>query len=104
MLKKALDHIIDKTRKDLVKGKQRAATVMLDRIFSVLQTWSAINLKSFFSQFQQFYQVVRVPMIHEGTAQPWRTLQYEETEVWGSLFHLQCWCGQTVSPDLPEAR
>ncbi|XP_073901038.1 E3 ubiquitin-protein ligase RNF213 isoform X4 [Castor canadensis] len=81
MLKKALDHIIDKTRKDLVKGKQMAATVMLDRIFSVLQTWSAINLKSFFSQFQQFYQVVRVPMIHEGTAQPWRTLQYEETEV-----------------------
>uniref|UniRef100_A0A8C3WNK0 Ring finger protein 213 n=1 Tax=Catagonus wagneri TaxID=51154 RepID=A0A8C3WNK0_9CETA len=75
------NHLIDSTRKDLVKGKQTAAAVMLDSIFSILETWNAINLKSFFTQFQQFYSVIRVPMIYEGEAQPWQTLEYEEKEV-----------------------
>lgn len=56
---------------------------MLDSIFSILQTWNAINLKNFFNQFQQFYSVVHVPMIYEGRAQPWTTLQYTEKEVLG---------------------
>ncbi|XP_047563764.1 E3 ubiquitin-protein ligase RNF213 isoform X1 [Lutra lutra] len=79
----------DGIRKDLVRGKQVAATVMLDGIFSILQPWSATNLKSFFTQLQQFYCVVKVPMIYEGHAQPWHSLQYEEKEVkrnlWGYL-------------------
>ncbi|XP_047614339.1 E3 ubiquitin-protein ligase RNF213 isoform X4 [Phacochoerus africanus] len=75
------DRFTDGIRKDLVKGKQTAAAIMLDSIFSVLETWNAINLKSFFTQFQQFYSVIRVPMIYEGKAQPWSTLEYEEKEV-----------------------
>uniref|UniRef100_A0A4X1UID3 E3 ubiquitin-protein ligase RNF213 n=1 Tax=Sus scrofa TaxID=9823 RepID=A0A4X1UID3_PIG len=75
------DRFTDGTRKDLVKGKQTAAAIMLDSIFSILETWNAINLKSFFTQFQQFYSVIRVPMIYEGKAQPWSTLEYEEKEV-----------------------
>ncbi|XP_075850113.1 E3 ubiquitin-protein ligase RNF213 isoform X2 [Microcebus murinus] len=78
---RVLNHITDMTRRSLVKGKQRAATVMLDSIFSVLQTWDAINLNSFFTQFQQFYSVVRAPMIYEGRAQPWSDLHYGEKEV-----------------------
>uniref|UniRef100_A0A673VKG4 E3 ubiquitin-protein ligase RNF213 n=1 Tax=Suricata suricatta TaxID=37032 RepID=A0A673VKG4_SURSU len=58
-IQRVIDHITDGTRRELVKGKQIAATVMLDSIFSILQTWDAINLKSFFTQFQQFYSVVR---------------------------------------------
>uniref|UniRef100_A0A673V8K9 E3 ubiquitin-protein ligase RNF213 n=1 Tax=Suricata suricatta TaxID=37032 RepID=A0A673V8K9_SURSU len=57
-IQRVIDHITDGTRRELVKGKQIAATVMLDSIFSILQTWDAINLKSFFTQFQQFYSVV----------------------------------------------
>uniref|UniRef100_A0A2K6FX44 E3 ubiquitin-protein ligase RNF213 n=1 Tax=Propithecus coquereli TaxID=379532 RepID=A0A2K6FX44_PROCO len=76
-----LDHVTDGTRRSLVKGKQLAATVMLDGIFSVLQTWDAINLNNFFTQFQQFYSVVRVPMVYEGRAQPWSALGYGEKEV-----------------------
>ncbi|XP_011788597.1 PREDICTED: E3 ubiquitin-protein ligase RNF213 [Colobus angolensis palliatus] len=78
---KIMNHITDFMKKDLVKGKQIAATVMLDSIFSILQTWDTINLNNFFTQFQQFYFVVRQPMIYEGQAQPWTALQYGEKEV-----------------------
>nr|CAI9700547.1 unnamed protein product [Rangifer tarandus platyrhynchus] len=78
---KFMDHITDGTRKNVVIGKQISAAVMLDRIFSILETWNAINLKNFFIQFQQFYDVIRVPMIYEGEEQPWSALQYEEKKV-----------------------
>ncbi|XP_055264372.1 E3 ubiquitin-protein ligase RNF213 isoform X2 [Moschus berezovskii] len=80
-LQKWMNHVTDGTRKELVKGKQIAASVMLDHIFSILETWNAINLKNFFTQFQQFYSVIRVPMIYEGEEQPWSALQYEEKKV-----------------------
>ncbi|XP_045425587.1 E3 ubiquitin-protein ligase RNF213 isoform X3 [Lemur catta] len=80
-LQRAIDHVTDGTKKSLVRGKQIAATVMLDGIFSILQTWDAINLSSFFTQFLQFYAVVREPMIYEGRAQPWSALGYGEKEV-----------------------
>ncbi|XP_037664815.1 E3 ubiquitin-protein ligase RNF213 isoform X2 [Choloepus didactylus] len=76
-----MDYFTSGLRKDLLKGKQTAATVMLDSIFSILQTWNAINLKSFFTQFKQFYSVTRVPMIYEGGPRPWSVLQYEESMV-----------------------
>lgn len=83
MFQRMVSSFTDGIRKDLVKGKQMAATIMLDGIFSILQPWSATNLKSFFTQLQQFYCVVKVPMIYEGHAQPWHSLQYEEKEVLG---------------------
>ncbi|XP_055448252.1 E3 ubiquitin-protein ligase RNF213 isoform X2 [Psammomys obesus] len=78
--------LTDSTRKDLVKGKKQAAVVMLGRIFSVLQPWSAINLQSFMTQFKQFYSVVRVPMIYEGQAKRWSSLGYDEKEVRANLW------------------
>ncbi|XFF88667.1 hypothetical protein AB1E18_014886 [Capra hircus] len=78
---KLVDHVTDGTRRQLVKGKQIAAAVMLDSIFHILETWNAINLMKFFTQFQQLYFVIHVPMIYEGEEQPWSTLQYEEKEV-----------------------
>ncbi|KAM5149392.1 E3 ubiquitin-protein ligase RNF213 [Callospermophilus lateralis] len=80
-LQKLQNFFNDKTKKDLVKGKQMAAEIMLGRIFSILQTWNPINLKNFFTQFRQFYSVVRVPMIYEGKAQPWLSLGLGESEV-----------------------
>ncbi|XP_028640286.1 E3 ubiquitin-protein ligase RNF213, partial [Grammomys surdaster] len=77
----AKNRITDGTRKELVRGKKQAAVVMLDRIFSVLQPWSATNLQSFMAQFRQFYSVVGEPKIHEGCARNWSSLQYEEKEV-----------------------
>ncbi|XP_039715791.1 E3 ubiquitin-protein ligase RNF213 [Pteropus medius] len=75
------NHIWDTTKKNVMRGKQIAACVMLDRLLGVLQTWNAINLRNFFTQFKQFYFVVHMPTIHEGNAQPWQELQYEEKQV-----------------------
>ncbi|XP_045839965.1 E3 ubiquitin-protein ligase RNF213 isoform X2 [Meles meles] len=86
MFQRMVSSFTDGIRKDLVKGKQVAAAVMLDGIFSLLQPWSAVNLKSFFTQLRQFYWVVKVPMIYEGHAQPWHSLQYEEKEVKRNLW------------------
>lgn len=105
MIKRFFDSFIDVTRKDLVRGKNNAAAVMLDRIFSVLQPWSAINLQSFMTQFLQFYSVVRVPMVHEGQARrPWSSLQYEEKEVPIPTVISSSGVGQAVSLDQLEAR
>ncbi|XP_077886537.1 E3 ubiquitin-protein ligase RNF213-like isoform X3 [Ictidomys tridecemlineatus] len=71
----------NKMKKEVVKGKKIAAEIMLGRIFSVLQTWNLVNLQNFFTQFRQFYSVVRVPMIYEGKAQPWYSLGLGEEEV-----------------------
>ncbi|XP_037593188.1 E3 ubiquitin-protein ligase RNF213 [Cebus imitator] len=84
---KLLNHITNGKKKDVVKGKQIASAVMLDSIFSILQAWDTINLNSFFTQFQQFYFVMREPMIYEGGPQPWTALQYGEKEVKEDLWN-----------------
>ncbi|XP_043761210.1 E3 ubiquitin-protein ligase RNF213-like isoform X2 [Cervus elaphus] len=103
---KWMDHITDGTRKNVVIGKQISAAVMLDRIFSILETWNAINLKNFFIQFQQFYDVIRVPMIYEGEEQPWSALQYEEKKVrkhlWECLTKKMAPFLETSGDRLPE--
>ncbi|KAG8507497.1 LOW QUALITY PROTEIN: E3 ubiquitin-protein ligase RNF213 [Galemys pyrenaicus] len=87
-IQQIIDSVTSK-RKEVVRGKQIAATVMLDRIFQTLQPWNAGNIQSFFTRFWQFYAQVRVPMVYEGRPQPWTTLNYKEEEVkaylWGYL-------------------
>ncbi|XP_013361468.1 PREDICTED: E3 ubiquitin-protein ligase RNF213 isoform X2 [Chinchilla lanigera] len=85
-LQKAKDFFTDGRRKDLVAGKHMAAVVMLDRIFSILQTWNIINLRNFFAQFLQFYSVVREPVVYEGEREIWSDLQLTEKEVKGHLW------------------
>nr|XP_045015373.1 E3 ubiquitin-protein ligase RNF213 [Jaculus jaculus] len=85
---RTMSHVFDFMKKDLVKGKKMANEVMLNRILSILQPWNSMNLKSFITQFQQFYSVVRVPMIYEGQPQKWYSLQYEEEEVRKHLWEL----------------
>ncbi|KAM8784464.1 LOW QUALITY PROTEIN: E3 ubiquitin-protein ligase RNF213 [Rhynchonycteris naso] len=80
-IRAVMNHFVDQTRKDVVKGKHLAANIMLDGIFSILHSWKDIDLKKFFSQFRQFYFVVHMPMIYEGQEQPWSDLQYGEKEV-----------------------
>ncbi|XP_066090745.1 E3 ubiquitin-protein ligase RNF213 [Saccopteryx bilineata] len=80
-IRAVMNHFMDQTRKDVVRGKRLAASIMLDGIFSILHSWKAIDLKNFFSQFRQFYSVVHMPMIYEGQEQPWSDLQYGEKEV-----------------------
>uniref|UniRef100_A0A670Y6Z8 RING-type E3 ubiquitin transferase n=1 Tax=Pseudonaja textilis TaxID=8673 RepID=A0A670Y6Z8_PSETE len=66
---------------DFVKGKLIAAKIMLDNLFSILKTWSRINVKSFFQQFHQFYFVNKKIMVHEGCRKEWKELQFKEEQV-----------------------
>ncbi|KAM5307769.1 E3 ubiquitin-protein ligase RNF213 isoform 2-T2 [Glossophaga mutica] len=96
-------------RKNVVKGKKIAATVMLDSLFGVLRPWSATNLSTFFSQFRQLYSVVSRPTIHEAGERPWSSLQYEEKQVKEDLWeHLRsraapflCGGGEPLPADFP---
>ncbi|XP_071075531.1 E3 ubiquitin-protein ligase RNF213 isoform X3 [Desmodus rotundus] len=89
-LQKLVDFFTDQTRKDVVRGKKITAAMMLDSLFSVLRPWNATNLSNFFTQFRQFYSVIRVPMIHEAGERPWSSLQYEEKQVKEDLWeHLK---------------
>ncbi|XP_006886389.1 PREDICTED: E3 ubiquitin-protein ligase RNF213 [Elephantulus edwardii] len=75
-------------KKSVVNGKQIAAAIMLERVFSILQTWNAINLKSFFIQFWQYYDVVQAPIVYEGGPQSWSSfLQYDEKKVERDLWN-----------------
>ncbi|XP_026523023.1 E3 ubiquitin-protein ligase RNF213 [Notechis scutatus] len=67
--------------KDFVKGKLIAVRIMLDNLFSILKTWSRINVKSFFQQFHQFYFVNKRIMVHEGCRKEWKELQFKEQQL-----------------------
>uniref|UniRef100_A0A8D2LPD7 Ring finger protein 213 n=1 Tax=Varanus komodoensis TaxID=61221 RepID=A0A8D2LPD7_VARKO len=64
-----------KSENNTVKGKQIAARVMLDSLFSILNTWTLNNVKNFLFQFRHFYVVNIKPMIHEGGPKEWRELK-----------------------------
>ncbi|XP_058026835.1 E3 ubiquitin-protein ligase RNF213 isoform X2 [Ahaetulla prasina] len=67
--------------KDIVRGKQIAARIMLDSLFSILSPLSRINIKSFLQQFQQFYFVNKKIMVHEGNRTEWKELQFGELQL-----------------------
>ncbi|XP_070250935.1 E3 ubiquitin-protein ligase RNF213 isoform X3 [Myotis yumanensis] len=106
-----MDHFVDQMKKN-VKGKQLAASIMLDRVLSVLQPWSAVNLSSFFTQFRQFYSVVSEPMVYEAQAQPWTSLNYPKEQVRAHLWeclqkHMAPFLERredTLPPDAPVRR
>ncbi|XP_077780215.1 E3 ubiquitin-protein ligase RNF213-like [Podarcis muralis] len=67
--------------KEVVKGKQIAAKVMLESLFSILNTWTPLNVSSFIYQFHQFFWVNRKPMIYEDKPKEWTDLQFGEKEI-----------------------
>uniref|UniRef100_A0A8D0H9P7 Ring finger protein 213 n=1 Tax=Sphenodon punctatus TaxID=8508 RepID=A0A8D0H9P7_SPHPU len=72
---------MDDPRKRVVNGKYIAAEVMLDTIFSILTTWTPVNMKSFFHQMLQFYTVTVKPMVFQGGPTEWSSLQFGEKQV-----------------------
>ncbi|XP_072501344.1 E3 ubiquitin-protein ligase RNF213 isoform X2 [Notamacropus eugenii] len=81
VMTKLKDMLFHDNTKMVVNGKFIAAKIMLENIFSILSTWNTINLKNFFSQFCQFYFVVKKPMVYEDQSKEWTSLGYGEKEV-----------------------
>ncbi|XP_050764641.1 E3 ubiquitin-protein ligase RNF213 [Gymnogyps californianus] len=67
--------------KDVVEGKIIAANIMLENIFSILETLSPDNLRNFFSQLRQFYAVTTDPRVHDGRGMPWTELNFGRQQV-----------------------
>ncbi|XP_068769747.1 E3 ubiquitin-protein ligase RNF213 isoform X2 [Struthio camelus] len=67
--------------KKLVEGKIIAANIMLENIFSILGTWSPVNLRNFLSQLTQFYAVTKEPWVYDGRPMLWAELNFGEEKV-----------------------
>ncbi|XP_035253680.1 E3 ubiquitin-protein ligase rnf213-alpha-like isoform X6 [Anguilla anguilla] len=68
-------------KKNIIHGREIAGRIMLGTIFDLLSSWSEINLKSFLSQLNQFYQVYAHPYVYEETSKKWDSLDYGEEQV-----------------------
>nr|XP_055971345.1 E3 ubiquitin-protein ligase RNF213 [Sorex fumeus] len=75
------NYFTDSHRKDVVKGKQLAAAVMLESVFSILGDWSVANVAAFSRQLQQLFCVLCRPMVYEDGLKVWTELEYGDKEV-----------------------
>ncbi|XP_064378919.1 E3 ubiquitin-protein ligase RNF213 isoform X2 [Dromaius novaehollandiae] len=75
-MKSVLSRIYRDNGKEVVEGKIIAANIMLENIFSILETWSPVNLRSFLSQLTQFYVVTREPWVYDDRPMLWTELNF----------------------------
>ncbi|XP_046895107.1 E3 ubiquitin-protein ligase rnf213-alpha isoform X2 [Hypomesus transpacificus] len=68
-------------RNNVIQGKEIAGKFMLETIFDLLRSWSDINLKSFITQLNQFFQIYGDPFVYEETNKKWESLKYDEHDV-----------------------
>lgn len=64
-----------------MKQKKDAAEIMLESIFSILGTWSSINMKNFLCQLKQFYVVTKDPCVFDGVYMKWCELDFGPEQV-----------------------
>ncbi|XP_055725706.1 E3 ubiquitin-protein ligase rnf213-alpha-like [Salvelinus fontinalis] len=67
-------------KEKVVAGRQLAGKVMLGNIFNLLQTWSDVNIRNFFTQLQQFFTNYKSPFLHVDGPKKW-DLPYGEEQV-----------------------
>lgn len=68
-------------RDGLIKGRQIAGNVMLETIFKLVESWADVNLRNFWLQLQQFFEVYSKPFVYEEKQTRWLPLDYEEGNV-----------------------
>lgn len=68
-------------RDALIKGRQIAGTVMLETIFELVKSWTDVNLKNFWLQLRQFFEVYSKPFVYEEKEERWLSLDYGENDV-----------------------
>ncbi|KAH0629370.1 hypothetical protein JD844_011403 [Phrynosoma platyrhinos] len=68
-------------KNNILKGKELAAKEMLNNLFSMLNTWTPLNVKNFLKQLNQFYFVNKNPLVHETRPKAWEELQFGEKQV-----------------------
>lgn len=67
-------------REGLIKGRQIAGNVMLETIFE-LGSWTDVNLRNFWQQLKQFFEVYSKPFVYEEKQKRWLLSDYGEDNV-----------------------
>ncbi|KAJ8263859.1 hypothetical protein GJAV_G00142200 [Gymnothorax javanicus] len=68
--------------KAIASGRHLAGKVMLDTIFDLLRSWSAVNVTNFFAQLHQFFVVYCHPVVFESSGpKVWQSLGFGQAEV-----------------------
>ncbi|KAG9334572.1 hypothetical protein JZ751_007508, partial [Albula glossodonta] len=67
--------------KDIARGRHLAGKIMLEAIFDLLRSWSAVNVQNFFIQLQQFFVVYCSALVFEGAPKAWASLGFGQNEV-----------------------
>ncbi|XP_010872579.2 E3 ubiquitin-protein ligase rnf213-alpha isoform X2 [Esox lucius] len=81
MMKKLKEVFWPEQRKSVIEGREIAGNIMLESIFDLLSTWTDINLRSFLSQLNQFFQIYGNPFVYEEKEKKWCSLDYAEKDV-----------------------
>lgn len=68
-------------REGLIKGRQIAGNVMLETIFKLVESWTDVDLRNFWLQLNQFFEVYSKPFVYEDKEKRWLPLDYEEDNV-----------------------
>lgn len=68
-------------RQNLIQGRQVAGTIMLETIFDLLRSWTDVNLRSFWIQLNQFFEVYGDPFVYEEKQKKWYSLRYGKDDV-----------------------
>uniref|UniRef100_A0A3P8YEE8 RING-type E3 ubiquitin transferase n=1 Tax=Esox lucius TaxID=8010 RepID=A0A3P8YEE8_ESOLU len=97
MMKKLKEVFWPEQRKSVIEGREIAGNIMLESIFDLLSTWTDINLRSFLSQLNQFFQIYGNPFVYEEKEKKWCSLDYAEKDV-SEVPHLS----QSQNPSPPS--
>lgn len=85
MLKRFAEQLKDifwsKQRESLIQGREIAGTVMLEGIFDLLGSWTSVNLRNFWTQLNQFFEVYGNPFVFEEKQKKWHSLDYGKDNV-----------------------
>lgn len=81
MLKRIKETIWPEERQNLIQGRQIAGTIMLETIFDLLRSWTDVNLRSFWIQLNQFFEVYGDPFVYEEKQKKWSSLKYGKDDV-----------------------
>jgi len=75
------EYMFSEQMKKVIKGREIAGSFMLIRIFTLLENWNKMNVRKFFCQLQQFFEVYGNPFVFEKTSVKWSSLKYNEKDV-----------------------
>lgn len=80
-LQRLKESVWPQQRQSLIQGREIAGTIMLETIFDLLPSWTKVNLRNFWNQLHQFFEVYGDPFVFEDKQKKWHSLNYGKDDV-----------------------